>query len=287
MWPARTTAKPAPRARGRSPVASAGEAARPAARPKIWRPAAAYGPAGAVLAVLVIGWQFAAGAFAVPAWVLPSPALILHTLWVDRVLLLANAGVTAAETLIGFALALAAGLGLALLIRASALAERALWPLLVASQTVPVPAIAPALVIWLGFGLTPKVVVVALICFFPIVVATVDGFRGVDPELLDALRTLGATPGRLFREVEWPAALPSIFSGVKVAITFSVIGAVLGEWVGATAGLGYVMIRASSQLETARVFAAIVVLSAMALVLFGAVAALQRRWLRWTAGEPR
>jgi ABC-type nitrate/sulfonate/bicarbonate transport system permease component len=240
-----------------------------------------YVPAASLLVIAVALWQGASAAFRVPSWVLPSPSLIVATLWGDRALLLANTWVTLEETLIGFVLALAAGLGLAFLVHWSPLAERALWPLLVASQTIPVPAIAPALVIWLGFGLAPKIVVVGLVCFFPIVVATVDGLRGVDHELLDALRTLGASPRRLFAEVEWPSAVPHVFSGVKIAITFSVIGAVLGEWVGASAGLGYTMIRASSQLLTARVFAAIAVLSAAALVLFWLTVALERRVLRW------
>jgi len=240
-----------------------------------------YLPPAAVLMLIALLWQAGASAFRVPAWILPSPGLILRTLWTDRALLAANAGVTLEETLIGFTLALAAGLGLALLVRWSPLCERALWPLLVGSQTVPVPAIAPALVIWLGFGLAPKVVVVGLVCFFPIVVATVDGLRAVDRELIDTLRTLGASPRRIFAEVQWPAAVPSVYSGVKIAIAFSVIGAVLGEWVGASAGLGYTMIRASSQLLTARVFAAIAVLSVMALVLFSATTLLERRSLRW------
>jgi ABC-type nitrate/sulfonate/bicarbonate transport system permease component len=242
-----------------------------------------YLPPASLLLLAVLVWQGASSAFRVPSWVLPSPGLILRTLYTDRALLAANAGVTLEETLIGFALALLAGLGLALLVHWSPLAERALWPLLVASQTVPVPAIAPALVIWLGFGLAPKIVVVGLVCFFPIVVATVDGFRSVDRELADALRTLGASPRRIFAEVEWPAAVPSVFSGVKIAITFSVIGAVLGEWVGASAGLGYTMIRASSQLLTARVFAAIAVLSAAAMLLFGLTVLAERRVLRWKA----
>jgi ABC-type nitrate/sulfonate/bicarbonate transport system permease component len=240
-----------------------------------------YLPPASLLLLAVLLWQGASAALRVPSWVLPSPGLILRTLYSDRALLADNAGVTLEETLVGFALALAAGIGLALLVHWSPVAQRALWPLLVASQTVPVPAIAPALVIWLGFGLAPKVVVVALVCFFPIVVATVDGLRGVDREWLDALRTLGANPRRLFAEVEWPAAMPSILSGVKIAITFSVIGAVLGEWVGATSGLGYTMIRASSQLLTARVFAAIAVLSAAAMLLFGATVLVERHILRW------
>lgn len=241
----------------------------------------AYGPSGALLAVFFGLWQLGAAGLHVASWVLPSPLLILHTLWSDRLLLWSNAGVTLTETLLGFVAALAGGLGLAVAIRFSRLLERALWPLLVASQTVPVPAIAPALVIWLGYGLAPKVVVVALICFFPIVVNTVDGFRAVDPDLLRALSTLGAGRRRLFWEVEVPAALPSLFSGAKVAVTFSVIGAVLGEWVGSSRGIGFVMIQASAQLLTARVFAAIAVLSAIGVGLFLLVSLLERTCLPW------
>jgi ABC-type nitrate/sulfonate/bicarbonate transport system permease component len=235
----------------------------------------------ALLALAVLAWQAVAAVARVPAWLFPSPADIARSLWIDRELLWSNAGVTLGETLVGFALAFVAGVGVAVVIRFSRVAERALWPLLVASQTVPVPAIAPALVIWLGFGLAPKAVVVALICFFPLTVNTVDGFRSVDPDLVNALRTLGASPWRLFREVEVPAALPYLFSGTKVAIAFSVIGAVLGEWVGASRGLGYELLRAESQFLTARLFAAIAVLSAMGIGLFAAASLLERWCLPW------
>ena len=154
-------------------------------------------------------------------------------------------------------------------------------PLLVASQTVPIMALAPLLVIWFGYGAASKVVVVALVCFFPIVVNLVDGLRSVDPDLVRLLRTMGASGRQILMLVEVPAALPYLLSGLKVAASVSVIGAVIGEWVGAQSGLGYLMIRSASQFQTARVFAIIVVLAAMGLGLFWFVGLLERRLLAY------
>ena len=215
--------------------------------------------------------------------------MIGHTLWSDAGLLARNAGTTALESLVGFGLALMTAALLATALRFSPLLARSLWPLLVGSQTVPVPAIAPLLVLWLGYGIWPKVVVVALVCFFPVVVNAVDGLRSADPELLQALETLGADRGQLFWLVEVPGALPSLFTGIKTAAAYAVIGAVLGEWLGGVHGLGVVMIQASAELLTARVFAALVWLAALGLGFFG-LATLAERWaLPWyhTAARER
>ena len=151
---------------------------------------------------------------------------------------------TLVETLIGFALALVVGLGFAVLIDISGLLRRAIYPLLVVSQTIPILAIAPLLVLWFGFGLLPKVLIVALVCFFPIVVAGADGLMATDPELVRLFRTFGASKWTIFRQVRFPGALPALFSGIRIAITYSVIGAVWGEYVGADVGLGIFIQRA-------------------------------------------
>jgi ABC-type nitrate/sulfonate/bicarbonate transport system permease component len=214
----------------------------------------------------------------------PAPSDIATSLWDDRSLLASNAWVTLKEVLIGFVIAAAAGVAFALLIHLSDTARRAIYPLLVASQTIPIVILAPILVVWFGFGLAPKLVIVALICFFPITVNMLDGLRSVDPDLTKMLRSLGA--GRLQRlwRAEVPTALPFAFSGARVAITVSVIGAVFAEYVGSSEGLGHLINQAQAQLLTARSFAAVAVLSAMAIALFALITLLERRLVTWDSG---
>jgi ABC-type nitrate/sulfonate/bicarbonate transport system permease component len=155
----------------------------------------------------------------------------------------------------------------------------------IASQTVPVIAIAPLLIVWFGYDMMPKVVMTALIAFFPVVVNTVDGLEATDPDLLDLMRLLQADWWQTFRKARFPAALPFIFSGLKIAAAVSVIGAVIGEWVGADRGLGFLMIRANAQLRTDLIFASITILSAMGILLFLAVCALERIGMPWERGK--
>lgn len=240
-----------------------------------------WGPPLLVLGLALLGWETAVRLDGTPAWLLPRPSAVGRTLWEDRGLLAHHARVTGQEVLAGFALALAAGCALAVLIDASRVVERALYPIVVASQAIPIVALAPLLLVWFGYGLLPKVIVTALVAFFPIVVTTVDGLRGADREALDLVRAMGA--GRLgrFRLVKLPAALPALFSGARIGVAVAVIGAVFGEYVGAKAGLGYLMNISSGRLLTARVFACIVVLAVMAIALFAAVAAAERLALPW------
>ena len=188
---------------------------------------------------------------------------------------------TLQEVLAGFALSVVAGVAFAVVLHLSPMLRRAFYPLLVASQTVPIVVIAPILVVWLGFGIGPKLVIIALICFFPITVNTLDGLRSVDPDLLKMMRTLDASRLQTFRRVEAPSALPYFFSGAKIAVAVAVIGAVFGEWAGSSSGLGHLIQQASAQLQTARTFAAVVVLSALAIVLFGLLAVIERRVAWW------
>jgi ABC-type nitrate/sulfonate/bicarbonate transport system permease component len=183
--------------------------------------------------------------------------------------------------LLGFALAVAAGVGLGVAIYHSTTLDRVLYPPIIGSQTVPVPALAPLLLVWFGYGLLPKVLVTALVGFFPIVVNTVEGLRGTDREVVNLLRSFGATGGTVFRLAELPSSLPAIFAGAKIAVAISVIGAVFGELVGARAGLGYLMTRAIAQFETPRLVAAIVLLSLMGTGLFGLVSLAERIALPW------
>jgi putative hydroxymethylpyrimidine transport system permease protein len=240
-----------------------------------------WAPPALLIAVLLAVWEAAVRITDTPAWLLPPPSTVAKTLVTERDLLLSNAGVTLSEVVLGFLLALSAGLLLALLIDASPLLERAVYPLVVASQTIPIPAIAPLLLIWFGYGLLPKVLVTALVGFFPIVVNAVDGLRSTDREALSMLRSYGASRTTLFRLVRFPAALPSIFSGARIAIAVCVIGAVFGEFVGSKAGLGYLMTRAIAQFRTDRVIASIALLSAMGIGLFLVVGLIERLALPW------
>ncbi len=189
--------------------------------------------------------------------------------------------VTLEEILLGFLISVAAGVGIAVLLHLSPSLRRAFYPILIGSQTVPIVVLAPILVILLGYGILPKLIIVALICFFPIVVNGVDGLRSVDDDLIRMMRTLHGTRWGIFKRVEFPAALPSFFSGMRIAATFAAIGAVFGEWSGSSQGLGYVMLAATPNLLTARIFAAIVLLTVVALMLFGVVSLLERILVPW------
>ena len=240
-----------------------------------------------LLAALVGVWQLAASsgaladAFDLPAFLVPSPAEIGSTLWEDRSLLAENAWVTLREMLLGLGCALVVGLGFAVLMHRSETIRDAAYPLVVASQTIPIVVIAPILVVWFGFGIGPKLALVALICFFPITVNALDGLRSADPEAIKLMRSLDASRWQILRRVEAPTALPSVFTGAKIAAVLAPIGAVFGEWVGANSGLGYLILTDSGQLEVARQWATVVVLSALALALIGLVALAERRVVTW------
>jgi putative hydroxymethylpyrimidine transport system permease protein len=246
-----------------------------------------------ILAALLGLWQLAASldvvanALNIEPFLVPSPSEIGQSLWADRSLLLDNGWVTLQEVLAGFALSVAAGVAFAVVLHLSPTLRRAFYPLLVASQTVPIVVVAPILVVWLGFGIGPKLAIIALICFFPITVNTLDGLRSVDPDLLKMMRTLDASRWQTFRRVEGPTSLPYFFSGAKIAVAVAVIGAVFGEWAGSSSGLGHLIQQASAQLQTARTFAAVVVLSALAIVLFGLLAVIERRVAWWGPGSTR
>lgn len=234
-----------------------------------------------LLAAVLGAWEWGVHTFNIPFYILPAPSRIAAILVAERRLLLGEAAVTLLEIFLGFGIAFVVGIALALLIFASRTVERAVYPLVIASQTVPVFAIAPLLIVWLGYGMLSKVAMSALIVFFPIVVNTVDGLRAADPDAVNLLVILGARPAQVLWKIRAPAALPFVFSGVRIAVATSVIGAVIGEWVGATQGLGFLMIHANAQLHIDLVFAAIAVLSLMAVGLFLAVSGVEWLVLPW------
>lgn len=239
--------------------------------------------AGAIILTIALlaVWQFGVRLGHVPEYLLPPPTSILSDLKADWVVLSPALWVTLGEVMLGFVIATVTGIGLAVVLHLYGPLRRAIYPMLIGSQTIPIVVLAPILVILLGYGIMPKLVIVALICFFPIVVNGLDGLRAVDDDFIAMMYTLDASRWGIFRRVEFPGALPSIFSGMRIAATFASIGAVFGEWAGSNAGLGYVMLEATPNLLTARIFAAILLLTVISLVLFGLVSLLERIVVPW------
>ena len=230
---------------------------------------------------VVLVWQTVAVRSGLSAFILPSPIQVAQATYETWDILLPAIGTTMVETAIGLGIAIVFGVSIAGVMDLSNLLRRALYPLLVASQTVQILAIAPLLIIWFGFGLLPKVLVVILICFFPLAVNTADGLASADPDLVALLRSMGARRSQIWRMVRLPAALPSFFSGLRIAVTYSVVGATIAEWVGGSAGLGLYMLRSKNALATDQVFVAIVVTSIISIGLYTLVYALERAVLPW------
>ena len=235
-----------------------------------------------VLVGVILAWELAVRYFEVKNYILPTPSSVIVTLF-DRwdSSLQSATFVTLSEVAIGFALSLVTGIGIAALLHSSHHAQRAVYPLLIGSQTIPIVVIGPILAIIFGYNILPKVILVTLICFFPIVVTTLDGLASVDPQLKRMMRTLYGTRWSIFRRIEFPAALPSMFSGIRVAATYAAIGAVFGEYAGSSDGLGYVMIQATPQLKTSVVFSAILLLTLISVCLFLLVSLAERLLVPW------
>ena len=232
-------------------------------------------PPLALLIVVGLAWEGAVRWWNIPRYMLPGPGRVLLVCWNRADLLLGHSLATLTEIGLGLVAALLAGLGLAVIIHVSQTMKRALLPLIIASQTIPVFAVAPLLILWFGYGLWSKVVMTALIVFFPIVVNTARGLDSADPDLIALMIILEASPAQIFFKVRVPQSLPFVFAGLKIGVAVSVIGAVIGEWVGAQKGLGYLMIHANAQLQVELVFAAILYLSMMGVLLYASTGALE------------
>ncbi len=226
-------------------------------------------------------WEMGVALLGTPVYILPAPSRIALRFVSDFSLLSEHFLVTLGEVLLGFCAALAAALLVALAIFYNKTIERLLYPLMIFLQNMPLFAIAPLLKLWLGFTIWPKIIIAALIAFFPIAVNTVDGLRSTEGELIKFFKILGASRRQTLLKLLFPAALPFIFSGARVGVTLSVVGAVIGEWVGAQSGLGYLMLRANATLKTDLVFAAILALAALGTLLFGLLSLLERYALPW------
>lgn len=239
-----------------------------------------YGP----IALLVIGialvWELAVLWLNVPEFIIPRLSDVFIALWDNRDTLPRHFGVTLGEALLGLGLSVITGCSLAVWMHMSSLAQRLLYPLLVASQTIPVIALSPIMVMWFGYEMGSKIAIVVLFCFFPIAVNTNDGLKSVNPDILELMQTMGGSKTAIFFKLYVPTALPSFFSGLKVAATFSVAGATIGEWLGAEAGLGVFSKRASGMMRADSVFAAVLLLSAMGILLFLSVKLLERKLVK-------
>jgi NitT/TauT family transport system permease protein len=238
-------------------------------------------PPSAVIAGSVVLWEAAVRVLRVPEFVLPGPLAVWRALDQYQTAIWFNAAQTLYTTLAGFVLALMAGMGLGLAIGYSALVYRALYPLLVAFNSVPKVALVPVLVIWFGIGTVPAILTAFLISFFPIVVNVATGLATLEPEWQDVLRSLGASKHQIFLKIGVPRSLPYFFASLKVAATLAFVGAVISETVAANRGIGYLMISASARFEVPLVFAGLVVVAAMGVVLFAAFAVLERRLTGW------
>lgn len=243
----------------------------------------AYAPALLVICLLLLAWQlYAAGGLAASA-TLPAPGRIFQTLLIQRAAIWDNSLQTIAETLIGLVIAVALGVFFGVVIFLSAALRKAFYPILVASQTVPLIALAPLLLIWFGFGLQPKVIMVVLYCFFPITIAVADGLLTADRQLIDLLKSMRASRWQTLRSVRIPAAAPAFFSGLKISATYAVTGAVVGEYVGASKGLGIYLQSAAHTDSINLVFALISVIMLLSLVLVDIVLLLEKHFLAWRA----
>lgn len=267
------------------PVAGIAERAKPGigerlreAAGRSWRPAA-------LLLAGLAGWWAITALKLVEAYLVPSPTTTLRVMGDKWGYIWHHTWVTTYETLLGFAIAVGIGVLAAVIMVYSATVEKTLYPILLFAQVIPKIAIAPLFVVWLGFGLAPKIFVAVLIAFFPVVISMVTGLKAVDPEMIELSATMGAGPLRTFAKIRFPASLPYLFAGLKVAVTLAVTGAVVGEFVGANEGLGYVILQANGNLDTPMLFAGLLVMSAIGVVLFVLVELAEKLLLPWHASR--
>lgn len=239
-----------------------------------------------LLLLLLLGaWELSVHWFDVKPFILPAPSQVLITFIDNFPMLMWHGAVTFSEIMLGLLLGGLGGILLAILVFYSPVMDKALYPLIIGSQMIPVFAIAPILIVWMGYGLWPKVTVAALICFFPLVVNVSDGLREPTEEAVDLFRSMGATRRQIFRKLRLPASLPTLFSGLKVSATLAVVGATIGEWVGSHQGLGYLMLQSNARLRMSLVFAAILMLAILGLFLFGAIRIIERRVVHWRSAK--
>ncbi len=239
------------------------------------------GPAVGLVALLVVTWELGCRLLSVDPLTLPTPSRILTALWDNREVAAGHAATTLGETIVGFGVSVVFAVLTALAMDSIPAVRRAVYPLLVASQTIPIVAIAPLFVLWFGIGLLPKVLVVVLVTFFPITVALLDGLAGTDRDATDLLTSMGASRSQQLFKLRLPGALPRLFTGLRIAVTYAVIGAIFGEAVGAVDGLGIWIVLSKNLFRTDLVFAAILVTAVLTLALWLLVGAIERLVIPW------
>ena len=238
-----------------------------------------------LIIVLIIGWDLCIRLFKIPQYLIPTPWQVVQQLFKEWPMLWRESLPTLYATLGGFVLSALVGVPIAMWIAYSRLVESFVYPLLVFSQSVPKVAIAPLFVVWFGFGVIPKVIAAFLLGFFPVIVATVQGFKSIESDVIDLARSMGASPLKVFLKFRLPQAMPAIFSGLKVSVTLAVVGAVVGEFVGSNSGLGYVLQKANGTFDLPLMFAALVILSMIGVLLFLVLELIERWVLPWHASQ--
>ncbi|HNX00187.1 MAG TPA: ABC transporter permease [Candidatus Cloacimonadota bacterium] len=233
------------------------------------------------LVILLFIWKAITQTGKIDKWILPSPNEIFSAFHNSFTLLMSHAAATLTETILGMIIAIILGILIASILEQITFLKYMIYPFLIISQTIPIISIAPLLIIWFGFGIKAKVFIVALVCFFPITINLLDGFRTIDPEQLKLLKTMGASSWKLFQKVKMPSSMPFLFSGLKIAATYSVMSAIIGEWLGAAKGLGIYMTRASHSYLTANVFAAILMIILMSFAFYLIIELLERILIPW------
>ncbi len=231
--------------------------------------------------LLIMLWQFLADSGSIPKYILPSPKDIVVTLFNILPSIRGHLYTTLQEALIGFAIAVALSVVIAVLMDNYSIIRKSLYPMLVVSQTIPVIALAPLFMVWFGFGITPKIVAVVLVCFFPVAVSLLDGLESVDRDMINLLKSMGASKFQIFRYVKFPGALTGFFSGLRIAATYSIMGAIIGEWLGGEKGLGVYMIRVKHSFALDKMFAAILIIVLLSMALFGLIYIIQRLVTPW------
>jgi len=251
---------------------------------KKWITSPAFRPV-LLLVMLVLLWDLTIRVLKIPPYLIPTPLSVIGQLYKEWPMLWRETLPTLYATLGGFALSALIGVPIAMWIAYSRVVESFVYPLLVFSQSVPKVAIAPLFVVWFGFGVFPKIIVAFLLGFFPVIVATVQGFKSIEPEVIDLARSMGANPFKIFLKFRLPQAMPAIFSGLKVSVTLAVVGAVVGEFVGSNAGLGYVLQKANGNFDLPLMFAGLVILSMIGVLLFLVIELVERWMMPWHASQ--
>ncbi len=231
--------------------------------------------------IILLIWQIAVTSFHIEQWILPAPTQIINSFWQSRSLIFYHLIPTVVEAIIGLIGAVFVSIFMAVLMERFQIIRKIIYPFLILSQTIPFIILAPLLTLWFGFGLLPKIIIIGLVCFFPITINLFDGFQGVDPTILRLLTSMGANQKQMFKWVKWPASLPSFFSGLRIAAAYSILGAVISEWMGTDRGLGILLIRSAKSYLTDRVFATIGIITILSLIVVFAVEIIARISIPW------